>query len=492
MKKLLILFALLPAILFGQIQLPLALQTPPAGTSHSEMMKFLKETVSRSKLFEMDFQAKTISGREIPVIFCPKRSQWKKGNTTALIFAQQHGNEPSGKEALLMLIYEIYLKLEPNNYQKLNLILVPMVNPDGNEAHQRRNGDKVDLNRNHVIVTEPETRLLHHLFEKYQPEITLDVHEYGAGTWLPQGFIKDLGVQLDCLSNPAIPTEFKRFAYIEILEPTVDSTRLKGVNANRYIITQSNLTDFVRHSTTDIDDGRNSFGIQYTLAFIVEGMNGFSKSDRIWQRAKHQLMLIKSFLNICHEKSDQIARFVRGIRQQFAAQMPDSIVIQSDYTAKFSRPLSVNLIRTSDLRDTTVVLPDYRPHPEPIVMVKRPLAYIIEKPTLQLIDLLKNHHLDFKVLDSTASYPVEQFEISGRDTLNFESRATIIPSGTYTETEKSFSRGDIIVPANNLRAIQIVQIFEPQSLYGLSHYEEYQFLVEGKVYPIYRLLDMNK
>ena len=130
MKKLLILVTLLPSILFAQPQLPLALQTPSMGTSHHEMMKFLSSIVTQSKLIEMEIPGKSNLGREIPVVFYPKRYQWNESNPTVLIFAQQHGNEPSGKEALLMLIYELYLK---PNYNNVNLILVPLVNPDGNE-----------------------------------------------------------------------------------------------------------------------------------------------------------------------------------------------------------------------------------------------------------------------------------------------------------------------------------------------------------------------
>ncbi len=488
MKKWCFLFLLLPSLLMAQFQLPLAFQTPPVGTSHREMIEFLKQAGSRSKLFDIEFMTKSKSNRAIPVVFYPRRKHWKKDYPTAMIFAQQHGNEPSGKEALLMLIHELYLKIDLTKYQNLNLIIIPMVNPDGNEVHQRRNNNNVDLNRNHLILTEPETQMLHNLFEKYQPEITLDIHEYSAGSWLVQGFIKDFGEQLDCISNPAIPLELKRFAYLEIFEPTIDSTRLQGVKANRYLITQATKEQFVRHSTTDIDDGRNGFGVQYTLSFILEGMNGFSKSDRIWERAKNQLTLIKSFLNICSGKSEQISKLVREIRKQYAEQIPDSIVIQADYLEKFSQSLTVNLIRTSDLRDTIIVLPDYRPHPEPVVIVKRPDAYIIELPTQQMINLLKNQHLDFKFLSADETYTVEQFEITGSDTLRYESSETIIPAGLYHQIEKTFSKGNVIVPTCNLRAIQIVQMLEPQSFYGLSHYHEYQYLVTGKVFPIYRLL----
>jgi len=119
------------------------------------MTEFLKQAGSRSKLFDLEFKTKTKLDRGIPVVFYPRRNQWKKYNPTVMIFAQQHGNELSGKEALLMLIYEIYLKFDLTKYQSLNLILIPMANPDGNEAHQRRNNNSVDLNRNHLILTEP-------------------------------------------------------------------------------------------------------------------------------------------------------------------------------------------------------------------------------------------------------------------------------------------------------------------------------------------------
>jgi len=467
-------------------------QTPPVGTSHSEMMEFLGKLIPDSKYFEWELPAKSHQGRELAVVYHPGRSQWKKDRPTVMIFAQQHGNEPSGKEALLMLIHEMYLNGEANKFDRLNLILVPMVNPDGNEAHRRRNSNGADLNRNHVILTEPETQMLHRLFAKYTPEVTLDVHEYGARTWLRQGFIKDFGEQLDCLSNPAIPSQLKQFALTEILAPAIDSTRAKGIKSNRYLITRGGFDYFVRHSTTDINDGRNSFAIQYTLSFILEGKNGFSRSDRIWERAKFQLTMIKSFLSLCNEKSDQIARLVRETRQQYARRIPDSVIIQADYTKKFSRTLKISLIRTRDFHDTTIVLPDYRPEPEPLVVVKRPAAYIIESPNQQLLQLLKNQDIRFTILSARKRYAVEQFEISGRDTLHFESRNTVIPTGSFHRIEKKFNKGDVIIPTDNIRAIQIVQMMEPESLYGLSHYGDYQYLLKNKVYQVVRVVSLKQ
>ena len=67
-----------------------------------------------------------------------------------LVFAQQHGNEQSGKEGALLLAREL---LKPENrylFDRIDLLLVPQMNPDGAEANKRRNGNDADLNRNHL------------------------------------------------------------------------------------------------------------------------------------------------------------------------------------------------------------------------------------------------------------------------------------------------------------------------------------------------------
>ena len=48
--------------------------------------------------------------------------------------------------------------------------------------------------------------------------------------------------------------------------------------------------------------------------------------------------------------------------------------------------------------------------------------------------------------------------------------------------------GSLLLPTENNRANQIVQIFEAQSFYGLSHYPEYADLIKTEVYPIYRVV----
>jgi predicted deacylase len=109
-----------------------------------------------------------------------------------LIFCQQHGDEPSGKEAALVLARDLRDKYK-YLLESLDLILIPQLNPDGSEKGERRNANDMDLNRNHAILSEPESIALHKLFFQWMPEVALDVHEYNEITelWVSKGFVKD-------------------------------------------------------------------------------------------------------------------------------------------------------------------------------------------------------------------------------------------------------------------------------------------------------------
>ncbi|MBD3287360.1 DUF2817 domain-containing protein, partial [candidate division KSB1 bacterium] len=475
MIKKIFLISLFCSLSFAE-ELPLARQTPPVGTSYEEMMVYLNTLIATNDRLEIEIIGKSVSGRTIPAIYFPPKSDRDEDDSTIMLFAQQHGDEPSGKEALLMLITQFADQKFPFSLNNLNLILIPTVNPDGNELDQRRNANDVDLNRNHVILTEPEVQALHRVFDRYKPEVTLDIHEYGMKTWLDSGYIKDLGEQLDVVSNPAIPAEIKSFSLEKILHPVLKATRKRGARANRYLITRSDMDHFIRHSTTDINDGRNGFGIRHTLSFILEGLNGLTKSDRIWQRSKYQLTLIEEFLRICNKHSSRIVALVRDIRSRHEKNLTDSVTIHADYTPEVSQPIELTLKRTSDLKDTLITFSDYRPRPQIIAKVKRIPAYVVKQPDSMLVEMLNKQGIEYREMEVSVKCMIEEFQVKGQDTLRYESRDTIIPAGFFVAKERIFEKGDIIIPTASIRADQIVQILEPQSFYGISHYDEFKHL----------------
>ena len=77
-----------------------------------------------------------------------------------LFYAQQHGDEVAGKDALLYLIRD--LARDPSRLPaEAELWILPLMNPDGAVAGTRESGAGVDLNRDHIGIEQPETRALH-------------------------------------------------------------------------------------------------------------------------------------------------------------------------------------------------------------------------------------------------------------------------------------------------------------------------------------------
>ncbi|MEI6750345.1 MAG: M14 family zinc carboxypeptidase, partial [Bacteroidota bacterium] len=127
-------------------------------TSYDELTAFVKQLDEKPELLKVEIIGQSVQGRNLYALkFSLSEFGKDKSKIKVLIFAQQHGNEQSGKEGALLLADAL---LKPENKYLLDNIdfaIVPQMNPDGSEVNQRRNGHDADLNRNHLILTEPET-----------------------------------------------------------------------------------------------------------------------------------------------------------------------------------------------------------------------------------------------------------------------------------------------------------------------------------------------
>ncbi len=108
------------------------------------------------------------------------------GPIRILLWSQMHGNETTSTKALLDLILFITKAKESMMLQRLSIVFVPMLNPDGADFYTRVNANGVDLNRDALEQTQPESRILLKVFERFQPDFCFNLHDqrpvFGAGT----------------------------------------------------------------------------------------------------------------------------------------------------------------------------------------------------------------------------------------------------------------------------------------------------------------------
>jgi len=106
--------------------------------------------------------------------------------TILWIAANVHGNEPSGGDAVLELLYELADRDDcvARAIRGNALVgLIPVQNPDGREHDGRANGYAFDLNRDWFARTQPETSGKLDLLWKYQPQVFVDEHEMGGSSY---------------------------------------------------------------------------------------------------------------------------------------------------------------------------------------------------------------------------------------------------------------------------------------------------------------------
>ncbi len=92
--------------------------------------------------------------------------------------------------------------------------------------------------------------------------------------------------------------------------------------------------NLIRYSTYDINDGRQSLGIQNSFSFIQEGKNGKDSIDNIQRRAEGQATGMMGFLEFVYSNKDRIKSLVNEERSKLiSGEVSDSVAIQMEHVS---------------------------------------------------------------------------------------------------------------------------------------------------------------
>jgi hypothetical protein len=464
-------------------------------TSYAELSQFIKGVDETYDLITSEVIAKSVEGRELFAVYFSKEGFGKDvSKIKVLIFAQQHGNEQSGKEGALLLINEL---LKPENqylFDKIDFALVPQMNPDGSEKNQRRNGNSMDLNRNHLILTEPETIGLHNLFNKHLFEVTMDVHEYApyGDTYKEYGYRhnddEEVGVNTNFNIDEGIRTLSKK-DYLPFIKKYFND---RNFSFFEYSPGGPPEIDYIRHSTFDINDGRQSLGIQNTFSFIQEGLNGKDVFvDNIKHRAEGQMTGMLGLLEFAYNHKDEIKKLVsEGRKNLIENKVSDKVAIQLDHFSDGSK-LELPLLSYYSGTDTVITVNDYRPIVKSIYDVERPKGYLVPKNLKEIVDWADRHELIYSDYKKSDDDRIEQYYISGIDSMDFERDIIVNPTVEAKIIKNDLCESDFIfIPVNQLRNNMIVIALEPKSELALVTYQQFEHLLKkGEIFPILRVMN---
>lgn len=114
--------------------------------------------------------------------------EYGRGKTKILMWSQMHGNESTTTKAVLDLLHYLNETTEENStkwQEQFTLTIVPILNPDGAFYYTRVNANQIDLNRDSIDLSQPESKILRQLLEEIQPDFAFNLHDqrsiFGVG-----------------------------------------------------------------------------------------------------------------------------------------------------------------------------------------------------------------------------------------------------------------------------------------------------------------------
>ncbi|HEY3115947.1 MAG TPA: M14 family zinc carboxypeptidase, partial [Chloroflexota bacterium] len=191
---------------------PITLQTRAERTDyqetslHADVVAFLRELRRRTDLIRIRSMGKSAEGRGMPIVAVSKRGAFtpaaarRAGQPIVMIQANIHAGEVEGKEAVLALMRDLTLGgLEPELLDQLTLVIIPILNPDGNDRISTENrkldlaelegqigppggvgirntGEGWNLNRDYMKQEAIESNHLARAYGSWWPHVFVDCH----------------------------------------------------------------------------------------------------------------------------------------------------------------------------------------------------------------------------------------------------------------------------------------------------------------------------
>jgi hypothetical protein len=156
-------------------------------TPHAEVVRFYNELARLSPDARLMEIGTSREGRPIQLVTLSRPAvaePWEahaSGKPIYFIGAQVHGDEPAGKEGLMLFARELAFGSATDLLDDVVFLFIPQINPDAAEAGQRgtrANPAGYNVNRDYSRLVNPESRtMVTKVFNPWRPHVMVDAHE---------------------------------------------------------------------------------------------------------------------------------------------------------------------------------------------------------------------------------------------------------------------------------------------------------------------------
>ncbi len=340
-------------------------------------------------------------GSPLTVDTCLPANVTQSGLPRIFILAGQHGDEGEAREAALEFLDRF--RSAPS---AVGIAVLADANPDGSAANTRRNGADLDLNRDHLLLSAPETRAIHSFVHRWKPDLIIDVHTYRPGRpeLLERGLVFVQDVMVDITTNPAIcAAGVSEKTQNELMDGVKRRVAEGGYRCDRYTLVRP--SGMVRHSNFDVIDARNGLALRYGVPVVLlEGRRPAPGDPPGFSPAR--CALVRSLESVVEWAANHASRLAG---QPCGIARSGLIPVRCRYAPGVTRQWEMLSATKGDIHK--VEIPgDYLPCVETTHTIRLPRAYGVPVDS-PILEVLRRHHFESRLATQFANAAVERHRL---------------------------------------------------------------------------------
>jgi len=471
-----------------------------ATSRYADVVAFCEAVAKQAPFAKLDSIGSSYEGRKLPLLVIadppvatPAEAN-KSGKLVVLVFANIHAGEVDGKEAVLALARDLTHKPGHPLLKDLVILLVPILNADGNEkispknrpgdngpsdgAGTRANAQGLDLNRDFIKLQSPEIRALVKLFNTWDPAVVIDCHT-------TNGSIHRYALTYDGPRYPSTETPQAEWAHDTLFPEVAKKVKAAtGFEIAPYGNFNRDRTKWETYPSTP------RYGVQY---FALRGKIGILSESYAHASFRDRVRASHAFVTACLEVAASHRTEVQKVTNA-----PAGPKIQLRTTTD-SFPEKIGILGFEEVqregKRVTSDKPrnyslDFVARVVPAEAVVRPYAYLIPPAYGEAVETLQRHGIAVEELREDIDLPVERFEVLSSETREsgFPNRyATTDVSGKWSRAVARIPAGTLVVKTDRAPVLASY-LLEPRSEDGLGTWQLFKdALVPGKLFPVLRL-----
>jgi hypothetical protein len=490
-----------------------------ATSTHAEVMGFIAELQAlNSPLLAVSSFGTSPQGRDLPLLVLSSAgitdpaAARAAGRPVVLIQNCIHAGEVEGKESALMLVRDLLRGREAGLLDRVTLVVVPILNPDGNDAMEPGNralhierligqsgpprvGTRVtaagiNLNRDHIRQEGPEMRALQtQVYQRWQPDLSVDTHA-------TNGSVHRLAMTFDIPhtveSGRREPIEFMRQSFLPEVNAAVN--RGFGLLSGWYgnFVEDERVLDASGEAdpTTPVGEGwmtyphhprfgSNYRGLTNRPDVLLECYSYLTFEERV--RTTYAWLL--ELLRAAGRRADELRQLVAS-----SAAPPDRIAVRYGLEA-MADPIEIptRQPRTPSGSEVNVRLPHLARFVGTTV-VDRPRGYLLPAA---LAPFLRGHGLRLEEAPPQATVEAATFVGASREggRAILEASGTGRPEVSWARQSRRLPPGTILLPTDQPLGAVAVYLSEPESDDGLVENGLLPTPAQGEEFAVLRLID---